>query len=1077
MEGKKEAWGPLPDWDEEVREEWEAFCAWARENRKSGYLAHVRTHFKSFFYGPEGQKRTPEERLAALIGELDGEKRYYDQAGRRGNKRWDGCRAYFLFCAGREQGAPSGRALRALYDLERSGLYTDLAARALTGEGLDGDELKKLHKQAEAAEGEGPGLREGTLFYFLRHRCKAAETWRKDRRGTIERVAEGLRQGGKVPLAQVRGRVAGEAAALRRKWRGEENIEGSRLEQLLLQMVSLKETADSADWFPAEEEEAMFRYAAELLAELYVTVLCWDGGYLPPRIMGMEEPSDWLPVLVAAPFTQILAELPVAQVRNYPKELSVIPALLKAGVIWVNADRHRADYPPLEKMPMYVRISTDCGDLTEEFRKMWTAGTEEQALLAFFARAVADGQRKLRFGGERSYPVDPEDPLDGLKYLCAILEEAPRDPEDEGLAETVRTLTQVVLCHCLEHIRAGSPAQGEEAMDCLARLCRGREEVLGTALHRYREPPRQGRRPRGDIFDPGACGEVLLAFPRRLLGDMEALSAGGDPEREGEVNTCCIYAGRAWNRALGLALERGDPSLAARAAGLYVQTMTTAGEAGGETFLMDRLRPCKAALERCRAEVCGGDEARFAREFREPLERYAASLAGALAGLEEPGRANCEAIFRLGGPGKEDPARQKALSHWATEALRGQAAGRGALLLSPDRPARRSLFTQWFLDDLDSMTVSSVYGGETAVVEARLMETLMEARNVVLTLPMLVDSRLMRSLTGEPEFLWAMRSGLVNVSPYGNALNLYDDLCSYAADQMRKTYGSPGNTFIWSSLSPALDRDDRAREAAAKFLLGKGPAPGDFREELEQFREALILFDENIPYESRVRFYQTGGGAHLNGVLKENYDRLRGREEYAPLCGVHDRVVEVIGEMNGTVGKEDDVNYVRSDYLNALDLLRARGECDPELLTEAGRVLNDVYKRMLAGQCPDALNSFPYGEGDGLLVRMRQDTNRPDDCIVTRKTALQVTDPRSKTWRDVMEFRTELAQYAARDPEVPVARIAEQLKVKLEERRLNDLVLLYAETITLRTSDSTSYRVEISPRRGVTHVETKGGRR
>lgn len=915
----------------------------------------------------------------------------------------------------------------------------------------------------------------------------------------MERISEILRanygaDSSTCNVRQMRNDIFNAANSIRERFSDVAIVRNSGIEQILLQLCSI-EVCGGNDWFHGMEVGELVAYIAELLAELFIIILNWDcTSFIPPRIFRSNDVKDWFHILLAIPFTQTLPSTAMmCKLPNHGKDLSM--ELIKSGVVWV--DTRPLVNHPLQKFPIKISFQEKAKNLGIDYTRIWEEGSSDNEFFHNLLDAVVHEQLKIIKNNPKEGSAEVSNLSD--EYLDVFLEILKSAEECKTTKKnTVYKLIQVILYFCLEQIEHGTLSLGEKANKIMLDLYSQQRHYVNMAWDKYNNPdePRAPslvnpviRRNDDEIDLTKFSDDLLFKFPNKVLFSVNSSS---DQEHD-----YFVYSKRALHAYFDTSKSWYLEERIAKAVYIFIQTQTAnweerLSESDIDVLLMDYLRPCKNVLEKCKKEICGDDTSKYTCLFKESIAMYDSCLRMAMSSLTAP----YTAIFSITGDINVADTDKKTATYskWAREKLYSKAA-----ICSGKEKCRDN---QYFLGDFDSVAMATVYKHKDYEVEVRLMRHLLEGKNIVLTLPMIVDNCLLRNLSSNSGYLRALRSSRIGISPYGNCLNMQNNLCTYAAEQMAKTYkaaqgGDIRYPFKWSSFSDTFNQDDGAREAGAKFLLSKGAPPTDYREDLEKFKESLILLDENIPYESRARFYQRGRPLMLSSDLNAVYSWISNQDQqYSTISDIHKGIEKAL--------KKRD--YVRTEYTAIIDFLRGKdsnkygltdaqrlsvGEIRDryivnknymELLDNLELLLNDSYMRTLAAQCHLENVLIPY-EPSPLSSQLKLFRKSIGNCNTFEDSTVQSTSERHISWNDLMDYRDEFDSYINSNPECSLEDVVakmEQTSIVLNTMRIRDEEYLQAVDVHLCTAgsntDSNCYQLRISPNRGIAHIETRGGK-
>lgn len=1072
------------------RSEWEEFQVWIYENHSDGtsYLNDLRPSFDGYV------KKTIEELYADC-----------EKAQQQSPNSYYAIKAYTAFRLSKEETTLNPLTYSMIRQLYQDDIFMIHIGRIL----CDGDLIYCYNKKTKVFS----KVTQNDFFEFYIHRRNAIKRWSNCRTKTIAIIiddvfSEHLKN---LSLSAIRCRIADLGKTLQKKWSDIPKFKGSRVDQLLYQMQSLqyhqgwKNNEVFFDWF--YDFPQLKEYMVELLVELFISVIQWDGKtFLHPQIMGIEDNDQLLPVLVTVPLTRILTDSALLEIV-VPKSESVHPKdvgcyrtpeivrLLRAGIIWINTFS-RNKYAPIERMPVQIKTNESKEILTELFAEIWKEKSPSLDILRSFLESTSRLQLSRLW--KVCNPNDKSDDISAIYDLEALLDSSPPIDSLTYNKEIVQALVQVIVNINYGHMLYGSTDQGLTANKNLLSIYCKKPHEIAYAWKRLHTRPSAGRPSELNLCDTEHL-DVLLFFLRHIHALTESLVQETSTNLD-QMAYYTVCAQMCFYQTIDLAAERDLPKLAQESVCIYIQIMTSikdcriSSTVAHETIVMDYFLSCKEAFELCRERISIPPSDTFEAFFESAITLYNESLRKFFD--ENVSLKSLEYDWFAIKPNIHE--QQKNIYLWASQKLKKS--NRPVEILIPQSVNRRGLHRKWFLAGLDSAALST-YESEKMIgginsVEARLEGHLLRLQDVVLTCPQLVDSKLMRQLVNTPEFLWMIRTGRISCSFYGNIYNLR----LYVAQQMEKTYGAvkEGKTdsaFLWSSLPPEFNQDDTARQDAAAYMRGEisySQLGTDFREVLGSLKEAVLRLDENIPFFSRIGFYQSGKDQPI--LKRELLEAYRWLDQWSD---VHKNTISIHQSIEDILKRTP--RYRRSDYLSVLQFYcgdhsrlnmltplqqkRAFEHRDQLMqmdgfetgLKNASFLLNDSYSRMLAKLFTTDFSS-PYTEEQKRLLRFSHPSEQSDmytDSVIPTKSS------KCLSWSDVREYITELDRILEANPRIPLDYIIGSMGDPLsifEVYNKQSEEYLRTTTVDLKTNSGHQVNLQMYTRSGITHLETRGGK-
>lgn len=947
-------------------------------------------------------------------------------------------------------------------------------------------------------------LRPGGARYPLCRRV-ALEQWEHCRR-EVRSALEGalLRLSGQMyGLRELLCQAAGRLTA---KWGDTPGFRDSETQRLLLQMEGLnpdfsaREMTEQTDWYAMLSERELLEHMAELLAELLIQGLEQNGrGFPPQTALRTERREDLLMLTLLTPFRQVFTYGQFEGVSF--KHSRRLAQLLRLGLLRV--ERVKGKWHTARLVPTGL---TGSGAVRAEQLPLMEEVWQDRECCTLLKELVGRLDERQRaedpdLDRETLFALAPE--------LVLLLAAAPAEDGETLQAkserqETVELLTAVLVrCHWAN--RAGGPSrQSVESLGRLIDLCKARPAAAMKALEPLMARPGGGERAAADLARRMELdelgGSLVLAELHIQRADQALTLAALTPEGKDLRDYWAVCAAASAREGRAIAVRLGEYVLAVRAALLRAEALAVgarlAVEQPGQAarcVLADFVIPCGEELEQCRGwlenelpgqrrsvELLGGS---LPQEVLDRCRGSAEEVAGLCAQMVFGEGSEVRTLLR------QDAGLWPAIPHdFAVAGWRGLAKklaldcvpreARGQVLAwIPHREAKRDLFLPWYCSYLDSaLCARKQYRQER--VEAYLMKILLSAQNVVLTLNQVVDNALIRSLAHSAGFLWALRSGRVAVSLFGNAYNL----CEYAAAQMEKE----PKKYKWSSLPPVLNYDMRARRDAARCLRGECGAEalgGQFRETVMQMKEDLTILDENLPAAGRLYYYQRRTAPLLADRLNEYYDRWAGRLHLEDLRYVHETLMECWGErpifrtdyqeLAESLGKDElDIPAHRRAYFRS----RQWAENHELLLEQAINVLDDTQNRLLGGQFTNYQHHV-YTREERLLLPYDETTPiSQGGCRIFRDTLTLTETGEQVGWDQLAERAQVMDDLVRADPGITKEGLANALgNAALDYTVSDDGDVLRLRRAAVHTSNHKKVLVEQKMSEGMIHMETEGG--
>ena len=639
-------------------------------------------------------------------------------------------------------------------------------------------------------------------------------------------------------------------------------LSGSRIHQILLQLRSLRilhEPTPENDWFYYESDHRLREYARNLLIELYMTALCWNGrSPIPPRLL-----TDTLPCG---------------------------PRFLPHLVPLLNAAEGRILLLLKHFIPNDARSAigfTNLGKLKHLQRQMIAEWLYAGALCANI-------------------------PHDKVKHysLCAMPMElpVPEEPEEyDSSSDEVFRMAIPSICKVIsEETSKGSP-YSNSVLDTMLRLLFSRNALGKEFANLLKEHIRCG-----DYLHGTHANQTALTAWDFGENTKDALFAWAEkqkflacnPEKgDGRKNYdfYLIQAKENLERLKGTA-RKIPKSLIVDASQLYIQILLHPIEQTDRItadtypqYWVNCIVPSEKTIFDLKSHYRGCDTEPLElliRQTKESLESK--RLAHARNKKQTTDRQTQPASWQ----------NEKLLSQWATDHIK---ASKPEIWLPT--VIRPDLGKRYFLGDLDSVA-ARVYGERLTEPEVRLMVHLMRGQHAVLSLPMLCDNRLLRTLAVLPDFKAILRSGRITVSSYGSIYSLTE----YCAAQMENL------SFTWSSLSAQFEKPLHRKNAAA-YLRGQKRAASlseEIRQEMEVFKAQIIALDENLPFQHRASVYQhpqrRTNQITYAGEMKAAYRHLKQNPDtFQSVIDLHNKI-RLACTAALTEQDRRKTEYYRSDY-------------------------------------------------------------------------------------------------------------------------------------------------------------------
>lgn len=907
-----------------------------------------------------------------------------------------------------------------------------------------------------------------------------------------------------LPADQLRNLVAAWAKEVLEEISGKPQLADTVICQILRQLRSLawKQEPDSCgdyDWFAGVGDADILDYVSDLLTELYGAALNWDGvSELPPRIMTPKNSERTLvAVSMLAPFSRIFLTPAFRNDRSEsnifdPDEYSAydttkdyatdeIQALLMAGLVYTDFRSGKQKQYPLQMMPVRlwlmdpeqawkdigyeqlpgITLKQLCQKVIRVYKKNPVLGMEDVSVLdelSILLCRLHSIHKQLQ--EEKAQIHSRLVPLRRRKIRSPQTETEIRDLEAQeqsvsgritDLNGVIRVLTDVLMLCCAEWIQ---PVLRNRRLD---------NETVKNGIRAYdvflkllSEKDRRVQRFAEEQHIPVQWQKKMLMFASNSLEygfshgkdyDFWRIQAKHNAEqlRRPECALSAETVQKVTKHYLDILLlplypDGGDA--------IY------GSEAELATLLFDHLLPAEWLLR---------DTADEFPEVKQKIQEARASLE------------SC-ASFHGAVPGREPD-----LTQWAL----GQINGTAPEIWLPAQTGN-GLRKKYFLGDLDGVAVS-VYGDDPVEPEVRLMAHLLTGNDVVMSLPQMVDSRLIRNLAFRKEFQILLRSGRICLSSYGNHFRLAE----HCAAQMERN-------FHWSSLEPDQGtgqpdyfEDPQIRQAAAEYLrsrIGERELPEAVRAQLTEFKAALRCLEENLPFDTRACFHQRKGSPAISYTqeLERTFDHLK-RQNHSDLnkaYWIHKRIHETLIARPGVT---DPGEYFRSDYYGILKLIadpsgledltdeawkkmvaqciEAIGTPKPEWLRKTTVVCNNVYLDTTGRRFTSNL-SIPNRDEDAHLFH-------PDARNLEYRDSSALQDAaRGLQWGDIVEINSMLQQN-------PRIRLEEWLRSMDDPRCVLDLVgscsgeRLLAKRVELTSNSGKHLKVELASA-GISHSVKMG---